>query len=152
MKKERKITMNIGIISFLTMFVILCLVTFSVLSLSSAKSNMNMTQKSITHKNDYYKLCNQGETYLQKIDDQLFKNFQESSSKNQYFELMTKINDLNLGIKINENILSYEIVINKQKLYVEIEVVYPGDKFYQLKTWDIQASEKWEADNSLNIL
>ena len=37
--KQRKLTMNIGIISFIVIFVILCLMTFAILSLSSAKSN-----------------------------------------------------------------------------------------------------------------
>ena len=152
MKHERKITMNVGIISFLTIFVILCLVTFSVLSLSSAKSNQNMTEKSITHKTEYYELCNQGEAYLEKIDNQLYENYQNSSSQIQYFSLLENIKTIDSNIEINNQSLSFDIIINKQKLHVELNILYPGNQFYELKTWNIESSEKWQADQGLNIL
>ncbi|MEG0365270.1 MAG: hypothetical protein RR585_00435 [Coprobacillus sp.] len=152
MKKQKKITMNIGIISFLTVFVILCLVTFAILSLASAKSNVNLNNKSIEHKEEYYKLCNQGETYLKQIDDQLYKNYNDSHSQSEYFSLINNVLNIDSSIKITDNIISFEIVQTNQKLHVQIEVLYPGEKLYQLKTWSISPSQEWTPDNKLNIL
>ncbi|MEG0275625.1 MAG: hypothetical protein RR630_01205 [Coprobacillus sp.] len=152
MKKQTKITMNIGIISFLTVFVILCLVTFAVLSLVSAKSNIDLSQKSIQHKTQYYELCNQGEAFLEKIDNQLYQNYLQAKSQNEYFSFIEKVNQIDSSIKIEDHIITFDLINNKQKLHVEIEVLYPGDKFYQLKVWDIMPSQEWAPDNKINIL
>lgn len=83
--RNKKLTMNIGIISFMVVFIILCLVTFAILSLSSAYSNLNTTNKSIEHMNQYYELSSQGEMFLKDIDDSLYQLYQKTSTKNEYF-------------------------------------------------------------------
>lgn len=152
MKKQNKVTMNIGIISFLTVFVILCLVTFAVLSLVSAKTNVNLSRKSIDHKTEYYELCNQGEAYLKKIDEQLYKNYVQVHSQKKYFSRIDTLSDIDSNIKIDNQTVSIDIINNKQRLHIEIEVLYPGEKFYQLKIWDISPSQEWVPDNKINIL
>ena len=72
--KQRKLTMNIGIISFIVIFVILCLMTFAILSLSSAKSNAQSVENSINHAKQYYLLSSQGEKTLETIDNYLYIN------------------------------------------------------------------------------
>ncbi|MEG0367520.1 MAG: hypothetical protein RR585_11840 [Coprobacillus sp.] len=152
MKKSKKISMNIGIISFLTIFVILCLVTFAILSLASAKSNVNLNNKSIEHKTEYYELCNQGETYLKKIDDILYQNYSQSQSQSEYFSLVNQIQSIDSQIQVKDHIITFDIIKNNQKLHVELEVVYPGKTYYQLKVWDIGSSKEWTPDNKINIL
>ena len=56
MQVNNKFTMNIGIISFIVVFIILCLMTFSILSLVSAQSNLDMTNRILEHTSEYYQL------------------------------------------------------------------------------------------------
>ncbi|MCQ2545350.1 MAG: hypothetical protein MJ144_02845 [Clostridia bacterium] len=57
---------TIGVSSLLVVFIILCLVTFACLSLSTAKSDYEFAQKNAVHKTAYYEACNQAE---QNIND-----------------------------------------------------------------------------------
>ncbi len=55
---------TIGVSSLLTVFIILCLVTFACLSLSTAKADYEFAQKYAAHKTAYYEACNQAEQNL----------------------------------------------------------------------------------------
>lgn len=152
MRKNRKLTMNIGIISFLIMFIILCMVTFSVLSLVSAKSNKDVADRSIQHKSEYYTLCNMGENKLKELDDIFYELYKDSSSEEDYFNQLLNIKKINDSMKINKHVITFSILYKTQKLSVEIEVLYPGTKLYHLNVWKIESAKKWEPDNKLNIL
>ena len=89
--KSRKLTMNIGIISFMVVFVILCFMTFAILSLVSARSNVNTIQKSIDHNAQYYELSSEGEKTLKTIDDYLYTQYQNTSSSQEYFNKVRQI-------------------------------------------------------------
>ena len=49
---------NIGASSLLVIFLILCLVTFAILTLTSAKSDADFAEKLAHHKMNYYAACN----------------------------------------------------------------------------------------------
>ena len=59
---------NIGASSLLVIFLILCLVTFAILTLTSAKSDSDFAEKLAHHKMNYYAACNTAESTLDKID------------------------------------------------------------------------------------
>lgn len=59
---------NIGASSLLVIFLILCLVTFAILTLTSAKSDADFAEKLAYHKTNYYAACNTAESTLDKID------------------------------------------------------------------------------------
>lgn len=59
---------NIGASSLLVIFLILCLVTFAILTLTSAKSDADFAAKLAHHKMNYYTACNTAESTLDEID------------------------------------------------------------------------------------
>lgn len=59
---------NIGASSLLVIFLILCLVTFAILTLTSAKSDADFAEKLAHHKMNYYTACNTAESTLDGID------------------------------------------------------------------------------------
>lgn len=59
---------NIGVSSLLVIFLILCLVTFAILTLTSAKSDADFAEKLAHHKTNYYAACNTAESTLDEID------------------------------------------------------------------------------------
>lgn len=52
---------TIGISSMLVVFIVLCLVTFSCLSLSTAKSDYDFALKNAQHKTAYFEACSKAE-------------------------------------------------------------------------------------------
>lgn len=71
---------NIGASSLLVIFLILCLVTFAILTLTSAKSDADFAEKLAHHKTNYYAACNTAESTLDKIDDVLADAWQLSDT------------------------------------------------------------------------
>lgn len=67
-KKESSV-INIGSSSLLVIFLILCLVTFATLTLSSAVSDYRFSQKLADRKTAYYEASNRAEELLSQIDE-----------------------------------------------------------------------------------
>ena len=59
---------NIGASSLLVIFLILCLLTFAILTLTSAKSDADFAEKLAHHKMNYYAACNTAESTMDEID------------------------------------------------------------------------------------
>ena len=70
---------NIGASSLLVIFLILCLVTFAILTLTSAKSDADFAEKLAHHKTNYA-ACNTAESTLDKIDAVLADAWQLSDT------------------------------------------------------------------------
>ena len=64
MNKKKFSVTNIGSISLLMIFIILCMVTLAALSLSSAASEANTARKFADHNTKYYQADNQAEETL----------------------------------------------------------------------------------------
>lgn len=71
---------NIGASSLLVIFLILCLVTFAILTLTSAKSDADFAKKLAHHKTNYYAACNTAESTLDEIDAVLADAWQLSDT------------------------------------------------------------------------
>lgn len=71
---------NIGASSLLVIFLILCLVTFAILTLTSAKSDADFAEKLAHHKMNYYTAYNTAESTLDKIDAVLADAWQLSDT------------------------------------------------------------------------
>ena len=55
---------NIGSVTLMMILIVLCMVTFAALSLSTAVSDHQAAKKSAAHVHDYYKASNQAEEQL----------------------------------------------------------------------------------------
>ncbi len=63
-EKQQSYFVNIGSSSLLVIFLILCLVTFAILSLSSAKSDHSFSQRLAQHRRVYYEASAKAEETL----------------------------------------------------------------------------------------
>ncbi|MGN0701918.1 MAG: hypothetical protein ACI4KL_01925 [Lentihominibacter sp.] len=67
MRKESSVPVpkaTIGISSLLVVFIVLCLVTFACLSLSTARSDFDFAEKNAARKTAYYNACNEAEALI----------------------------------------------------------------------------------------
>lgn len=149
---QRKLTMNIGMISFMVVFIILCLVTFSILSLVSANSNLIMTQKRLTHTSDYYAISSQGEKRLAQIEAHLYDLYFSSDSKQSYLSQLETLKEIDSSMIIDDQSVFFDIIQDDLKLTVELEVTYPGTSLYTLKSWKVIPSTQWQPEQGIDIL
>ena len=126
--KKKQFGMNIGSASILLVFVILCLVSFAVLSIVSANADSKLSTRVLERTTAYYTACNQAEQSLAGMDHTLRRIYESSDSEEAYFASVGHGK-------------SYVIPISDlQSLQVTIEILYPWtaeDSFYKITAWQV---------------
>lgn len=146
MKSKKKFGLNVGASSILVIIVVLCLVCFSGLSITSANADLRLSQKLAERTNSYYKACNEAQIQLKKLTADLASIYNESSSEEEYKNNVNKSlsDSLSFYCSINEN----------QVLQVSISPLYPqnpsGD-FYEITHWQIVNLTSFELNDTLPV-
>lgn len=141
-KKKTEFSLNVGISSILFIFVILCLVSFSILSLSSAVSDRNLTLRIADNNTAYYEACNQAEELLEGLDRTLDEVYSSGISRTGYFDKVGKKKTFNVPIGDNRT------------LNVEVKILYPekeGDRFYKVTMWRVEMTSDPDFDETLPV-
>lgn len=163
MNKKKFSVMNIGSISLLMIFIILCMVILAALSLSSAAGNKSSADKFAVHSTNYYKASNQAEEVLDQIDGILAKSYQISPDSSTYFsEIKAMLSESDIGVNLNVSIESKPATLNytttvdgSQALEVELTLNDPwttSSGFYTITSWKEVATNAWDADNSMKLI
>lgn len=155
---------NIGASSLLVIFLILCLVTFAILTLTSAKSDADFAEKLAHHKTNYYAACNTAESTLDEIDAVLADAWQLSDTAAVFTEIETQLAALNsreqlqlsMDFTQSEPTVSYAVAIDdKQNLCVTLTLAAApakGEAYYRISQWQVQSSGEWNGDQTLNLM
>ena len=157
---------NIGASSLLVIFLILCLVTFAILTLTSAKSDADFAEKLAHHKMNYYAACNTAESTLDKIDAVLADAWQLSDTDTAavFTEIETQLTaldsreqlQLSMDFTQSEPTISYAVAIDdKQNLCVTLTLTAApakGEAYYRISQWQVQSFGEWKGDQTLNLM
>lgn len=140
-KKTKSYGVNIGSSSILLIFVILCLVSFAVLSIVSAQTDYKLSCKLAERTTKYYEAGNQVESYLQDLQSSLAKIYEDSASADEYFALAG--HDTTFSIPLSD----------QQMLNVRLTILYPGDGngYYEINTWQVETQDTLELDDTLPV-
>lgn len=75
--KQQSYFVNIGSSSLLIIFLVLCLATFAILTLSSARSDHSFSERLAEHKKTYYEASAKAEMVVAGVDEILFQTAEE---------------------------------------------------------------------------
>lgn len=147
MKRDKQSSsfINIGSSSLLIIFLILCLATFAILSLSSAKSDYTASQRLAQHKAEYYEASAKAETVLAEIDKALAEGMSSD-------EITMNMNGISSEA---DGVISYEIPMSeKQALRVTLHLMDPAkcETYYEITTWQIISTDTWEGSQSIKLM
>lgn len=152
-RKRKKMTFTtVGGSSILTIFAVLCFVVFALLSLSTAKANSNLTDKSTRAVTDYYKADTEAEEILARL-----RNGESPQGVTVYKAEETKsgvkrIVADGLGYIGWDAYATYSCRIDaNQELQVEVLLRFGADEGYQVIRWNKVYTGKWEADDSIKV-
>ena len=90
MKKKNLPVTNIGTVSLMMMFIVLCMVTFAALSLTSASHDARLGQKLADRQTEFYHASNQAEEMLAKVDDIIASAYKTTTDKTAYYRTINK--------------------------------------------------------------
>lgn len=143
MKNRLHFGIHIGSVSILLIFVILCLVSLSTLSLTSATADYRLSSKIIERQSNYYEACNKIEQDLSNLDQTLLLIYRASQSEQDFYH----------NISIKEYTFSYP-VSEYQSVTVTAVATYPtkySQHLYTITSWKTITTKDFEYDESLNV-
>lgn len=126
-KKESYPPITMGISFMLVIFITLSMVVFAVLSLSTAKKDLEYSQLNAVHTSAYYDASNLAETELNKISQDM-----SLYSDGDTIEFCVELDDT-------------------QSLQVIVELM-PSENNYIIKTWKLISTKDWNGDNTLSVI
>lgn len=156
-RKKRKMSFTtVGGSSILTIFAVLCFVVFALLSLSTAKANSKLTEKSIEAMTNYYKADTEAEDILaqirmgQDIPSQV-KVYNAETTKSGVKRIVAQ----NIAYVGWDAFATYTCKIDEnQELQCEVLVRWgkPADGAgYQIVKWKKVYVGEWKPDDSLPV-
>lgn len=174
--KQHKFSItNVGTITLLMILIVLCMTIFALLSLSTAVSDYQATQRAASHTTDYYAACNQAEEQLAGIDTALQTFYTETSDLTSYQEYLRAYCTNRPDITLNETdklmTLSWQTPLNdSQALSVVLDILYPDSNcasdgtspsgsnisaapsLYRIASWQVVSTSQWEGNNSVTLI
>lgn len=155
-KKKFPVT-NIGTATLLMIFIILCMVTFAVLSLSEAAKDRSFSRQLADQTTDYYTACGDAEKMLSDIDSAISDTKKTGLSGNEYYEAIAeKLTDQD-RVKANGDTISYSTPVNDRLvLAVSLRIAAPGETFsgqnFKILSWEETQANKWNGNNSVELM
>lgn len=162
MKKEKQDTsfVNIGSSSLLVIFLILCLATFAILSLSSAQSDHSFAERLAAHKTGYYEASSRAEVITGEVDRILEERAALGTTDYSADVIAAldgaEIEGITLSCTSEDEMPSVTFQVpsgESQALQVILDVTdyTTQDTFYTIRAWQVVSTRVWEADDSLNL-
>lgn len=119
---------NIGAASLVLIFIVLCLSTFGLLSLSSARSDLTLAQRSADSVRGFYQADQKGQQWLRQVDEDL------------------KAGRLDPG----QGTVSTDIPMERgQSLHIDLSL--NPDASWQIASWYVYNSQEYEIDTSMPV-
>ena len=153
-KKRRTPTaFGFGATTIFSIFILLSIITFSVLSLVSARADMALSTQEYEHVANYYNAENRAEARLSDIDKVLWTMDKELSTEKLTATLQHD-NACTVTKQEGKIYLSYkEDISSTQCLAVSIELLSHSDKErYRIVQWQTINTLDWQPQENFNLL
>jgi hypothetical protein len=130
-------TLTLGMSSLLVVFLILCLVTFAVLTLSGARSDYEFAQRLSNRRQAETAAGNEAQKIRAQVDRRLMECAENGSEPNL----------ADLGVKIEKNRIFWETSVDEgQSLMVELTVTNEGEHYCEITAWKLVSTAERSED------
>lgn len=155
-RKKQSSFSSIGITSLVLIFVMLCLLTFSVLSLVTARADLRLSQKNAERTSAYYDAENRANDVLLSVIS-CIEEYKDSPDASVFYQKLRERLDGQNGILFTgADSLKYEVLLDKEQLLsVSLEIsyeTYDDGSHYRILAWNTVSTHEWESDGSLPLL
>ena len=155
-RKKQSSFSSIGITSLVLIFVMLCLLTFSVLSLVTARADLRLSQKNAERTSAYYDAENRANDILLSVIS-CIEEYKDSPDASVFYQKLRERLDGQNGILFTgADSLEYEVLLDKEQLLsVSLEIsyeTYDDGSHYRILAWNTVSTHEWESDGSLPLL
>ena len=147
--KSSRNKVSIGASSLILIFIVLCMATFGLLSLSSAQGDLKLARRNADAVKGYYEADNKGQQWLKGVDEVLKEEMGRGQDSTQCsLEIKDRLGDL---YDRETGLISTDIPMDRgRSLRIEL-VLMCGEKRYEVKSWYVYNSEEYEIDTSMPV-
>ena len=155
--KPKKSNISTGTTSIVLIFVLLSMLTFSVLSLISAQANLRLSRLSAERTTAYYEAENAANDVLLRVNAVLEEARSAAEDEAAFYAMVQSelFNDETVEIA-DESHLTWQVPLgDNQVLAVELAVSYEPTaqgRHYTIASWQAVSGYDWNPDHSLNLM
>jgi hypothetical protein len=141
-KKKAAYGTSMGVSSIIAILVILVLVVFSALSITTAKADLTLSNKTSDSVKAFYVADSGAEETIAGVVAQLAGGDEFTPDKNTQ--------DFSLEPASGGNLLSFTRTIDKER-NLEVSVLITSDGQIHRQLWQVVPSSEWEADEDIKL-
>lgn len=147
-KQESGFKANIGSSSLILIFIVMCLVTFGMLSLTSAKSDLSLANRNADAVTEYYRADTEGEAFYRMVAGEVKTACANASGHEERLALLEKA----LGEYYRGGAAVTEVAMERaQALHIELEPDLEGEGSVRVTKWNVIQTEDYEIDDSMPV-
>jgi hypothetical protein len=149
-KKEITYRANIGGPSLILIFIVMCLVTFGMLSLSAAKSERDLAHRNASAVTEYYLTDVEGEEFYQMVLEDV-KEIKRSGIESGGYEEVLK-QELGDYYNPENKTVSTEIpMAHSQALSIVLSPSFDGEGGVRVVKWKVIQTEDYAVDTTMPV-
>jgi hypothetical protein len=157
MKKKLRSPMTFGIPSLFLIFSVLCLTILALLSLSTSRTDLRMSQMSMEQTTAYYDACNSATALCNQADEFLQEQYSNAKNADTYYQsipaLLKQFPDF--SCEMGTHTIFFDTPISDQLcLHVEFTVLYPesdSDRYMEISVWKTKSTGSWTPDTRQSV-
>lgn len=165
-KASKKKVSNIGFSTILLVFSMICVVTFSALTLITANSDYRLSQKVANRTTAYYEAEQRAYKTISMIDQKLQQIYFQTHTEKEFCKraraAIAEIDksDKKISLQNDNNKVLYcnfsEVITDQQHLDISLEIAYPQTDsmpFYSITQWQSVSDQPiFEEDSTLHLI
>lgn len=154
---KRKKVIHTGFSLIVLIFVVLLLISFAAVSMTSAKADYQLSKKSADRTKKYYDVSNQVNEIIGEIDNFLAEQYAKGLGEEEYYSCLSDFQKKKkeIPIQVEKNRMTWEFPLQKdQVLEIELEILYPRQRektFYKITKWKTIQKGDWEKEESIQV-
>lgn len=149
-KEETGRKANIGSSSLILIFIVMCLVTFGMLSLSAAKNQLDLARRNGEAVTEYYRADSEAEAFYEMVSEKTDLVLNKSRDLEERASLLKS--ELGEFYQADAGAALTEIPMERaQALRVELSVSLEDQGTIEVKQWKVIQTEDFEIDQSMPV-
>lgn len=162
-KNRMPAMLGAGTVSMVFLFFLLCIVTFAVLSYSSAVSDERLSKKAAERTEAYTAASNQAQRHIGILDEAAENIYHRTGSEEEYLKTVREqFGDILEEAELNHQISWTEDAVRAswteemtedQVLRVTLRLTWPQENgyFYTIEQYNTESDRDWEGDTSIRV-
>lgn len=146
---------NFGFSTIVFSFVMICVVTFSVLSLATANSDYKLSKKAAQKNLAYYAAEEAAYAHINALETQLAETFFAAEDYEEYYTLLSSMDFADGTYDTEQFYYHFTVPVDEsQNLNVTLQIQYPielTDTFYRIITWQSVYDQVLVEDEILDL-